>query len=47
MRMRIEISLSKECEEFLGKIESEVQKAWVRVEQKIELAYLPLVKIHT
>jgi hypothetical protein len=25
MRMRIEISLSKECEEFLGKKESEMQ----------------------
>lgn len=37
MRMKIEISLSKECEEFLGKKPSKVQKAWVRVEQKIEL----------
>lgn len=37
MRMMIEISLSKKREEFLGKKQSGVQKAWVQVEQKIEL----------
>jgi hypothetical protein len=37
MRMRIENSLSKECEEFGAMKRSEKCKAWVQVEQKIEL----------
>ena len=51
MRMRIEISLLKECEEFVGKKQSKVQNPWVQVDQKFWAAYLTsrkstLVKIH-